>query len=136
MTTSHIQAVIPGDVHRVWSIVTAVENYAAWRGDLSKVEVLDETRFVEHTRGGYITTFTTTLFQPCERWEFDSENDNLTGHWIGIFTPRGADTQVDFTQSVCPKKLYMRPFVRPYMKKQQARFISDLREAVLCHKGG
>ena len=136
MIISHAQAVIPGDIQRVWRIATAVENYAAWRSDLSKAEVLDETRFVEYTLNGYATTFTTTLLRPCQRWEFDLENGNMAGHWVGVFTSQGAETLVDFTQSVRLKKFYMRPFVRPYMKKQQARFIADLRQAVLCEEGG
>ena len=135
MVTSRAQAVIPGDVRRVWGIVTAVEDYADWRSDLSKAEVLDETRFVEYTTSGYPTTFTTTLLQPLERWEFDLENGNMAGHWVGVFTPKGAETLVEFTQSVRLNKFYMRPFVKPYLKKQQARFIADLRQAVLGGAG-
>ncbi len=136
MTTFHEQAVIPGELEKVWKIVTTVADYPAWRSDLSKAEVLDGARFAEYTKEGYVTTFATTLLQPMERWEFDLENGNMTGHWVGVFTAKGAETQLDITQSIRLKKFYMRPFVGPYMRKQQARFLSELRQAVLCEEGG
>lgn len=132
MITFHTQAVIPGGLETVWRVVTDVTDYAAWRSDLSKAEVLDETRFAEYTKEGYVTTFSTTLLRPRERWEFDLENGNMAGHWTGIFTAQGAETLLDIAQSIRLKKFYMRPFVGFYLRKQQARFVSDLRQAVLC----
>ena len=126
---SSVSAVLPAEADRVWQVVTGVEDYG-WRGDLSRTEVRGEAQFVEYTREGFPTTFTVTVKEPCRRWEFDLENGNLTGHWTGVFTPRGEETQVEFTEQVTVKKAWMRPFVKSYLQKQQAQFIADLRKAL------
>ena len=52
----------------------------------------------------YTHLFTGTLVKPYRRWEFDMENSNMTGHWTGIFTAKGAETEIDFTEQVKAKK--------------------------------
>ena len=113
------------DVQTVWNIVTDVKNYI-WRTDLSKTEIISDKQFIEYTKDGYITTFTTTRFEPYKRWEFDMENGNMKGHWIGILTQKGEKTEVDFTEDVTAKKVIMKPFVKAYLKKQQAMYVKDL----------
>lgn len=125
MAVSNIKATFPGDIRKVWEIVTDVNNYT-WRSDLDRTEILSEKQFVEYTREGYATTFTITLTEPYKRWEFDMENGNMRGHWKGIFTRRGNDTEIDFTEDVTAKKIFMKPFVKAFLKKQQAQFIADL----------
>ena len=41
-------------------------------------------------------------------------------------------TEIDFTEQVTAKKFFIKPFVKSYLKKQQAKFISDLKKAVSC----
>ncbi len=130
MAKSHMKAILPADIQRVWNIVTSLESYA-WRSDLSKIEVVDETHFVEYTKEGYPTAFTVTVSEPCKRWEFDMENSNMCGRWTGLFTPLGAQTEVDFTEEVTAKKPLMRPFVKLYLKKQQAQYLADLKKALV-----
>ena len=124
--TSNIKALIPGEFRKVWELVLNVENYRAWRSDLSKTEVISDKQFIEYTKDGYPTTFTVTVVDPYRRWEFDMENSNMKGHWIGIFTARGDKTEIDFTEQVEAKKLLMKPFVKSYLKKQQAQFVADM----------
>lgn len=47
----------------------------------------------------------------------------MKGHWIGIFTAKENETQIDFTENVIPKKWFMKPFVKTYLKKQQKQFV-------------
>ena len=42
MAVSNIKALIPGELQKVWELVLNIENYGAWRSDLSKTEVIDE----------------------------------------------------------------------------------------------
>lgn len=84
MATVNKKAVFQCNVQKVWNVVTSLEN-TAWRSDLDKVEVIDEKQFVEYAKGGFSTTFTITAKTELERWEFDMENENMTGHWTGIF---------------------------------------------------
>lgn len=46
MATSNIKATFSCDLKKVWNIETSLENYS-WRSDLSKIEVLSESKFVE-----------------------------------------------------------------------------------------
>ena len=126
MAVSNIKALIPGELQKVWELVLDIENYGAWRSDLSKTEVINDEQFIEYTKDGYPTTFTVTLVEPYRRWEFDMENSNMKGHWIGIFTARGDETEIDFTEQVEAKKLLMKPFVKSYLKKQQIQFVADM----------
>ena len=130
MAVSNIKALITGELQKVWELVLDIENYGAWRSDLSKTEVISDKKFIEYTKDGYPTTFTVTLVEPYRRWEFDMENSNMTGHWTGIFTAKGDETEIDFTEQVEAKKLLMKPFVKSYLRKQQAQFVADIRKAL------
>lgn len=129
MARSRIKAIFQWDVKKVWEVVTSLENYE-WRSDLSKIEVVSDRTFIEYTKEGYQTTFTITRQDPFARWEFDMDNDNMRGHWVGIFTAREGVTEIDFTEEVTAKKLLLKPFVKGYLKKQQERYIADLKKAL------
>lgn len=129
MTSSNIKATFQSNVQNVWNIVTSLEKYE-WRSDLSRIEVINEKQFIEYTKDGYATTFTTTVVEPYKRWEFDMENSNMKGHWTGIFTERDGQTEIDFTEEVTAKKYFMKPFIKTYLKKQQAQYISDLENQI------
>lgn len=126
MAVSNIKALIPGELHKVWELVLDIENYADWRSDLSKTEVISDKQFIEYTKDGYPTTFTVTVVEPYKQWEFDMENSNMKGHWIGAFTDKGNETEIDFTECVEAKKWLMKPFVKSYLRKQQAQFVEDI----------
>lgn len=130
MAISNIREIISSDIHKVWEAVLAVDKYSTWRSDLSKTEIIDEKQFIEYAKNEYATTFTVTVVKPYKRWEFDMENSNMKGHWVGIFTSRGTDTEIDFTENVTPKKWFMKPFVKSYLKKQQTQFVLDLKKVL------
>ena len=127
MAVSSITEIIDADLQRVWDVVTSLDNFR-WRSDLSDLKIISEKEFVEYTKDGYATTFTITKTEPYKCWEFDMENENMTGHWKGIFTRIEEKTEISFTEDVTAKKLIMRPFVRFYLKKQQTRYVTDLKE--------
>ena len=129
MAVSNIKAILQYDIHKVWEVTTTVEQYT-WRSDLDRAEVLNEKQFVEYTKEGFATTFTITVTEPYKRWEFDMENENMTGHWTGLFTAKGESTEIDFTEEITAKKFLMKPFLKPFLKKQQAQFVSDLEKAL------
>ena len=39
--------------------------------------------------------------------------------------------EIDFTEDVTAKKVFMKPFVKGYLKKQQETYVNDLKKA-LC----
>lgn len=134
MAISNMKVTFQCDIQKVWDIVTSLENYS-WRSDLDRIEVIDKSKFVEYTKEGYATTFTITNTEPCRRWEFDMENDNMSGHWIGVFTYENGKTTIDFTEDVTAKKLLMKPFVKAYLKKQQSDYAADLEKELLSWQG-
>ena len=129
MAVSNAKALFPCDVKKAWEVVTDLENFS-WRSDISKIEILNEKQFVEYTKQGYATTFTVTVSEPLQRWEFEMENNNMKGYWAGIFTQKDDKTEIDFSETVVAKKLFMKPFAGAYLKKQQALYIADLRRAL------
>lgn len=130
MAVSNITVTFNSDIEKVWETVTSLEKYE-WRSDLSKIEVLSEKQFVEYIKDGYATTFMITVVEPYSRWEFDMENDNMKGHWTGVFTSKDGQTEIDFTEDVIAKKVFMKPFVKAFLKKQQEVYISDLKKALV-----
>lgn len=58
---------------RVWEIVTDLARQN-WRSDIDRVETVGAGAFVEYARGGVITAFTVTRWEPPRVWAFDLEN--------------------------------------------------------------
>lgn len=127
MATSKVTVSLPCPVERVWQTVTDL-SHTAWRSDLARVEVLDETHFVEHTQSGYATNFTVTACEPLCRWAFTMENGNMSGSWESIFQATEGGTRLHCTETVSAKRWWMRPFVPGYLKRQQRLYLDDLRK--------
>lgn len=125
MATSNVTVSFPCPVEQLWQTVTDL-THTAWRSDLSRAEVLDETHFVEHTKSGYATNFTVTAWEPFRHWAFVMENSNMSGSWEGIFEAAAEGARLHCTETVCAKHWWMRPFVPGYLKRQQRRYIDDL----------
>lgn len=129
MAISKIKAAFQNDIKDVWNVVTSLNNYQ-WHSDLSRIEVISDKQFIEYTKDGYATTFTITVTEPFERWEFDMENSNMKGHWTGVFLYQNGQTEIEFTEDITPKKLIIKPFVKSFLRKQQKLYVSDLRKAL------
>lgn len=130
MAVSTIKAEFQCEVEKVWELVTSLHKYS-WRSDLDKIVVtVPEKEFEEYTKDGYVTRFKITAFDEYKNYEFDMENDNMQGHWTGKFSYKDGITIIEFTENVNAKKLIMKPFVGMYLKKQQAKYIQDLRNAL------
>ncbi|MDD3049097.1 MAG: SRPBCC family protein [Bacilli bacterium] len=130
MATSEIKVIIPCEIEKVWNFVTSLENYQ-WRSDLKQIEVINDSQFIEYTKEGYATNFTVTKKEAYKCWQFDMENDNMKGHWTGLFIQKGNQTEIVFTEEVMAKKVIMKPFIKAYLKKQQAIYIADLKKGLL-----
>ena len=126
MATSQVTVHFPCPLERVWQVVTDLTR-TAWRSDLKRVEVLDKTHFVEYTQSGYATDFTVTAWEPLQRWAFTMENSNMSGSWEGIFEAAEGGTRLCCTETVHATRWWMRPLVPSYLKRQQRRYLDDLR---------
>ena len=88
MKISTTTAVFDTEIERVWEIVTNNAEWE-WRSDLSKIEITGENTFTEFAKNGFPTRFTITEKKEHERYEFDMDNKNFSGHWTGIFRAAG-----------------------------------------------
>ena len=130
MATSRVTVHFPCPVEQVWQTVTDLA-HTAWRSDLSRVEVLDEARFAEHTKSGCTTNFTVAACEPPRFWAFTMENGNMSGSWEGLFEATEGGTRLTCTETVKAKRWWMRPFVPGYLKRQQKLYLDDLRKELL-----
>jgi len=129
IAVSIIKAEYKCDVQKVWDTVTSLDNYS-WRTDIDRIERVSENQFTEYTKDGFATHFTITVEEACKRREFDIDNENIWGHWTGEFNQKNGFTEIIFTEDVTAKKLLMKPFVKAFLKKQQAQYADDLRKVL------
>ena len=130
MIQSNIKEQFSCDRNKLWDIITDNSNYE-WRSDLSKIEIIDDTHFVEYTKNNFPTYFTITSKEKLKEYKFDLENTNLKGKWIGIFKelPNG-NIELDFTEEIEVNNFIMKIFAKSYLKSQQKRYMRDLERAL------
>ena len=129
MAKSCVTAELACPVERVWETVTDLSRQS-WRRDVERVERTGERSFVEYTGDGFATAFTVTRLEPPHHWAFELENETVKGRWTGAFLPVPDGCSVTFTEDVTPKKAWMCPFAEMYLKRQQRRYLEDLRKAL------
>lgn len=127
MATARASVFFPCPAEQVFSAVTDLSQ-TGWRSDLAGVEVLDEARFVERTKSGYADPFCHHGLRAARLWALRMENGNLFGSWCGRFARRGGGTRLDCVERAQAKRWWMRPFVLWYLRRQQRRYLEDLRE--------
>lgn len=114
------------NIEKLWNIITDNTKYT-WRSDLSKIEIIDNTHFIEYSKNNYPTYFTITSKVDLKEYKFDIENSNIKGKWIGIFKKLdNGNVLLDFTEKIETNKFIMKLFTKPYLKNQQKRYMKDL----------
>ena len=133
MIKSNIKKQFSCDKNKLWNIITDNSNYK-WRTDLLKIEIKDETHFIEYTTNNFPTYFTITAKEKLKEYKFDLENTNLKGKWIGIFKelPNG-NIELDFTEEIEVKNFIMKLLAKPYLKSQQKKYMKDLEKELNKH---
>ena len=126
MIKSNIKKQFSCDKNKLWNIIIDNSNYK-WRTDLSKIEIIDETHFVEYTTNNFPTYFTITAKEKLKEYKFDLENANLKGKWIGIFKElTNGNIELDFTEEIEVNSLIMKLLAKSYLKSQQKRYMKNL----------
>ena len=133
MIKSNIKKQFSCDKNKLWDIITDNSNYKL-RTDLLKIEIKDETHFIEYTTNNFPTYFTITAKEKLKEYKFDLENTNLKGKWIGIFKelPNG-NIELDFTEEIEVKNFIMKLLAKPYLKSQQKKYMKDLEKELNKH---
>lgn len=126
MTKSNIKKEFNCDIEKLWNIITDNTRYA-WRSGLSKIEITDDTHFIEYTKNNYPTYFNIISKVDLEEYKFDIENTNIKGRWIGIFKKLdNGNVLLDFTEEIETNNFLMKLLAKPYLKSQQKRYMNDL----------
>ena len=126
MIRSNIKKEFNCDKNKLWNIITDNANFA-WRSDLSKIEIIDNTHFVEYTKKNFPTYFTIISKEKLKVYKFELKNENLKGKWIGVFKelPNG-NIELDFTEEIEVNSFIMKMLAKFYLKSQQKRYMRDL----------
>lgn len=128
MAISKTRAEFACDIETVWDTVTSLTDYT-WRSDVKKIrELRTKGHFIEYRKNGIATKFSTTKFEPLNLYELDMENKNLTGHWQGVFSYQNGITVLELIERVKARNIFMRPFMKLYLKNKQKKYIAYLRK--------
>lgn len=57
----------------------------------------------------------------------------MKGHWTGIFSDKGGETEIDFTEDIIAKKIFMKPFVKGYIKNTKHNILLIYRKCYHNH---
>lgn len=91
-----------------------------WRSDISKIEIIDEKHFIEYTKSGFKTRFNITNLIQNERYEFDLENDNITGHFIAELRKINTnEIELKLVEQIKVKNIIMKLFAKAYLKSNK-----------------
>ena len=127
---SEITATFKADIKTVWDVVTNNNDYK-WRSDIERIDIIDNgNTFIEYTPNGISTKFTITNKSLHDRYEFNLENKNFTGSWVGDFSKiEKGGTKIVFTENIFIKNPVIRILSYLFMdlNKMQNTYILDLK---------
>jgi len=115
---------VAGDPERVWGVITAVDEFPAWREDVDRVEVLSGARggrtWTEHSSSGRMT-YRVTESTPFHRWTVEIADEDLGfgGSWTWELIARAPDTVVNLTEQGEVSNPFLR-FVSHFFMDEQA----------------
>ncbi len=133
MAIANIKVTLLCPIEKVWGKVTDLNDFV-WRSDLTNIKIIDENTFVEISKDGIETYFKVTECIKNQSWSFEIENENIKGTWTGKFYSHGDKTTLDFTENIVSKKIIFKPFVGPYLRKQQKLYFKDLKKVLNCEE--
>lgn len=134
MVKQNIKKVFQCDIEKIWNIMTDNLDYS-WRSDLSKIDVIDETHFIEYTKNNIPTYFTITLMKKPKEYKFEMENKNIKGKTDCVLKElKKKEVELDFTEEIKTDHFLMKLLAKPYLKSQQKRYMKDLKKEIRRRK--
>lgn len=126
MIKTNIEMNISGCEEEVWNIITNNQDYS-WRSDLSNLRVVDEAHFIEYDKTNFPTYFKIVTKNKLDKYILHFENKNLQGSFVGTIQKKDNNSVLILTEEVEVKNIIMKLLAKSYLKKQQARYINDLK---------
>lgn len=119
MIQSEMRIEVNCDIYKIWSVITNNKDFS-WRSDLSRIKIIDDTRFIEYTKKGYPTAFTILSKIECREYHFRMKNTNLDGEWFGCLQSlSNGNVELKPTEKIEVKHFIMRLFAKRYLRHQQ-----------------
>lgn len=125
-----IEENLEGLIDNIWDFMTNLNNQL-WRTNIKTIQIIDDSHFIEFDNEGYETHFTITNKIKNDRYEFDIENKNIQGHWVGQLKQfDNQSVHIEFTETIQVHNKMMNLLAKSYLKKQQKQYINDLKKAL------
>lgn len=113
------------DVEKVFNVITNMKD-CSWRSDLSKVECIDDGKYIEYNRKNHPTKILVTEYLKNIQFEYDIQNEYYKGHWCGQFAPLKDGGCVMYLLFYFESVSFLGKFINVY--KFEKRYIEDLKK--------
>ena len=113
------------DVEKVFNVITNMKD-CSWRSDLSKVECIDDGKYIEYNRKNHPTKILVTEYLKNIQFEYDIQNEYYKGHWCGQFAPLKDGGCVMYLLFYFESVSFLGKFIN--VDKFQKRYIEDLKK--------
>ena len=113
------------DVEKVFNVITNMKD-CSWRSDLSKVECIDDGKYIEDNRKNHPTKILVTEYLKNIQFEYDIQNEYYKGHWCGQFAPLKDGGCVMYLLFYFESVSFLGKFIN--VDKFEKRYIEDLKK--------
>lgn len=123
------KVLLNADIVKIWDTITDNTDYA-WRSDLTEIRVENELEFTEVDKSGIETEFEIIKKEPYQSYEFKLHNQNMKGRWRGVLEEKKDGTELSLNEELEVGSWFLGLFAGGYVKRQQNRYIKDLRKKI------
>lgn len=113
------------DVEKVFNVIANMKD-CSWRSDLSKVECIDDGKYIEYNRKNHPTKIIVTEYLKNIQFEYDIQNEYYKGHWCGQFAPLKDGGCVMYLLFYFESVSFLGKFIN--VDKFEKRYIEDLKK--------
>ena len=129
MRESNILANLKSSPRNIWEIIINNEDYF-WRSDLEKIEIVDETKFIEYHKSGNKTVFIVVDKIPYEEYRLNIFHDKFTGERILRLEEEKDGTTLELSEKIemNDKLTELLSYMSMNIKMEQKIYIRDLKK--------
>ena len=113
------------DIEKVFNVIANMKD-CSWRSDLSKVECIDDGKYIEYNRKNHPTKILVTEYLKNIQFEYDIQNEYYKGHWCGQFAPLKDGGCVMYLLFYFESVSFLGKFIN--VDKFEKRYIEDLKK--------
>ena len=115
----------------MWNKITNNNDYY-WRSNIIKIKQLDDTHFIEYTKGNHKTTFNIISKKKMKEYILEFDNKNMSGTSKILFNEiSNIEYEIEFTEEIEPKNILAKYFGKYYLKRSQKDYINELESSLL-----